>query len=51
LKSCQGKQPLSVASVRFDCACAGDEMKKAEQIKIAAAAEMRVMEKPRRHPK
>jgi hypothetical protein len=50
LKSCHGKQPLSVAILRLPSACAGLVMEKPKQIKIAVAAKMRVMEKPRRHP-
>src|SRR5690348_9493865 len=45
-KSCQGKQPLSVA--RFRCgawALAADQSEKAIQIKNAAVARMRVMHK------
>jgi hypothetical protein len=51
LKSCQGKQPLSVARFRFGPECAGEETEKLRQIKIAALAKMRVMQKPRRQPK
>jgi hypothetical protein len=51
LKSCQGKQPLSVAIFRIDCASTGEQMEKARQIKTAALAEMRAMQKPRRIPK
>ncbi|TMJ15976.1 MAG: hypothetical protein E6G93_16455 [Alphaproteobacteria bacterium] len=40
LISCQGKQSLSV------CALAGTEIKKSEQIEIAAAANKRVIIKP-----
>jgi hypothetical protein len=51
LKSCQGKQPLSVARFRFGPECAGEETEKLRQIKMAALAKMRVMQKPRRQPK
>jgi hypothetical protein len=47
-KSCQGKHRS--ASAVLDCEYAGDEMEKVRQIKIAVAAEKRVMQKPRRHP-
>ncbi|MFY9956171.1 hypothetical protein [Bradyrhizobium sp.] len=40
LISCQGKQSLSF------CACAGAEIRKSEQIEIAAAAKKRVIVKP-----
>jgi hypothetical protein len=46
LNSCQGKHwPGS------DCAIAGNELKKANQLKMTAAAEKRVMLKPRAFPK
>ena len=45
LISCQGKHSLSV------CALAGTEIKKSEQIKIAAAAKKRVIIKPFAIPK
>jgi hypothetical protein len=47
LKSCQGKQPLSVATLRFDeGACAAADVEKARQIKKAAVVEIRVIENP-----
>jgi hypothetical protein len=49
LNSCQGKQPVSAADGA--CADAGEKIRQAKQIKIAVAAEMRVIPKPRRHPK
>jgi hypothetical protein len=45
LNSCQGKHWLG-----SDCAIAGNELKKANQLKITAAAEKRVMLKPRAFP-
>jgi hypothetical protein len=42
LNSCQGKHWLG-----SDCAVAGDERKKANQLKMTAAAEKRVMREPR----
>jgi hypothetical protein len=46
LKSCHGKQPLSVAKFRLPSECAGSETEKAIQIKNAVAAKMRVMQNP-----
>jgi hypothetical protein len=45
LKSCQGKHPLSVEMLRFDCEWAGSKMENVEQIRIAIVAEKRVMQK------
>jgi hypothetical protein len=46
LNSCQGKHWLG-----SDCASAGNELKKASQLKMTAAAEKRVMLEPRCLPK
>jgi hypothetical protein len=46
LNSCQGKHWLE-----SDCAFAGNELKKTSQLKMTAAAEKRVMLKPRCLPK
>ena len=51
LNSCQGKQPLSEARFRFGPECAGEETEETRQIKIAALAKTRVMQKPLRQPK